>query len=115
MNVREIVGHNIKHFRVTQGLTQERLAELLNISSSYIGYLERGKKNPSLDLLFKIATVLQIEPSILLRPLENDEKNQELKNLFAVLSMKNLGQIKFITEVTDAYFRSLDSINDLII
>lgn len=106
-NIRQIVGQNIRLFRQTQGLTQELLAERLDISDSYIGYLERGAKSPSLELLAKIADVLQVEPEVLLTS-PKGEKNQELKKLLGLLSGKKAEAIIFINEVAIAYFKSLD-------
>lgn len=49
------LGKKIRKLRKEQGLTQEKLAEQLRISTVYIGYIEQGKGRPSLKLLMKIA------------------------------------------------------------
>jgi len=106
-NIRQqILGQNIRRYRQTKGMTQERLAEIVDVSGSYIGYLERGEKNPSLNLLFKIADTLEIEPATLLTPPEGTT-NSELRKLIKLLSDKDLNTIKFIYEVAIAYFKSL--------
>jgi len=107
VNIRQqILGQNIRRYRHTKGITQERLAEIVDVSGSYIGYLERGEKNPSLNLLFKIADTLEIEPAILLTPPEGTA-NSELQKLIRILSDKDAITIKFIYEVAAAYFKSL--------
>ncbi|HSV94742.1 MAG TPA: helix-turn-helix transcriptional regulator [Spirochaetia bacterium] len=49
------LGKKLRSLRKTSGLTQEKLAEQLKISTVYIGYLEAGKGSPSLKLLMKIS------------------------------------------------------------
>ena len=106
-NIRQqILGQNIRHYRQAKGITQEKLAEIVDVSGSYIGYLERGEKSPSLDLLFKIANTLNIEPAILLTPPEGTA-NSELRKLIGILSDKDVSTLKFIYEVAIAYFKSL--------
>jgi len=101
-----IVGKNIRIYRKAKGITQEVLGEMADVSGSYIGYLERGKRNPSLNLLVKIAAVLEVEPYILLTSPDN-VKNQELTKLINILSNEEARIIKFINEVAISYFKSL--------
>lgn len=49
------LGKKIKKLRKENGLTQEKLAEQLRISTVYVGFLEAGKGSPSLKLLMKIS------------------------------------------------------------
>ena len=104
--IRKVVGENIRFFRNTRGLSQEELAEKVCVSGSYVGYLERGQKSPSLELLERIARVLQVDPAELLA--SSDDKEPELKRLIAFLSNKGPAPLKFMNEVADAYFRSLE-------
>ncbi|KLU65583.1 MULTISPECIES: helix-turn-helix transcriptional regulator [Desulfosporosinus] len=105
-NIQEVVGKNIKLFRQTKGLTQERLAELVNVSSSYIGYLERGLRSPSLDLLARIGTALDVEPTVLLDT-SSEETEPILRKLNALLIGKDPIPINFLYEVAVAYFESI--------
>lgn len=107
-NIRDIVGKNIRFFRRTRGITQEMLAEKADVSGSYVGYLERGEKSPSLELLAKIAAILQVDPAGLLA-IPEDETNQELKKLMTILSGKGPGPVKFMNDVAIAYFKSLEN------
>lgn len=61
MDLRILLGKNVKYYRFRAGLTQEGLAEKLNVSTNYIGRLERGQHNPSLAKLENIAKSLNIE------------------------------------------------------
>ena len=105
-NIQNIVGVNIRYYRRLNNLTQEELAERVDVSSPYIGYLERGQKSPSLELLIRIASALNIEPALLLTSF--DEEDTQLKQLILLLSDKAPQDISFIKEVALAYFKSLE-------
>lgn len=47
--------------RKLAGLTQEELAEKVNVSRAYIGYIEQARNTPSLELLEKIAKALRVD------------------------------------------------------
>lgn len=107
-NIRQIVGQNIRHFRQIKGITQETLAEIVDVSGSYIGYLERGEKSPSLDLLVKIARTLDVEPARLLTP----PVRGQLVQLVELLADKDESVIKFFNDVAAAYFASLQKLKE---
>lgn len=55
---RQVVGANIGRLRRARGLTQEELAFKSDIDLTYMGGIERGKRNPSLLVLVRIAKAL---------------------------------------------------------
>jgi transcriptional regulator with XRE-family HTH domain len=55
-----IVGNNVKRLRKAKGLTQEQLAVDSGIDLTYAGGIERGKRNPSLEVLVRIAAALDV-------------------------------------------------------
>lgn len=54
-------GQQVKWLRIEAGLTQEELAEKLNIHRTYMSFIERGLRNPSLLMIFKISRILKIK------------------------------------------------------
>jgi transcriptional regulator with XRE-family HTH domain len=66
MDMRKLVGRNVRRLRQAQGLTQEQFAELSGFSQQYISDLERGRRNPTIVSLFEIATALSATPVELL-------------------------------------------------
>lgn len=62
MKLKALIGKNVKYYRYRENLTQEQLAEKTKSSVNYIGRLERGQHNPSVDKLEKVASALNIEP-----------------------------------------------------
>lgn len=57
---------NIKMYRISQNLSQEKLSEIAGISTDYISLIERGKRTPSIKRLCLIAKALGVEPYKLL-------------------------------------------------
>ena len=62
MEMMKIFVFNMKKYRKKRQFSQEKLAEMLNTSTSYIGEIEINRKMPSLEMVEKIATALEIEP-----------------------------------------------------
>jgi transcriptional regulator with XRE-family HTH domain len=54
------VGQRIRILRKGKGLSQEQLSELVGLTKNYMGLLERGRRNPSLETLQQIAYVLNV-------------------------------------------------------
>ena len=65
----ENFGKNLRKTRLNSGLTQEKLALALEFDRTYIGLLERGKRNPSLITIYKISDFLNIDVSDLIKSL----------------------------------------------
>jgi transcriptional regulator with XRE-family HTH domain len=58
---RRIVGQKIRAYRKEAGLSQEKLAEKASLSYKYLGEVERGVVNISLDSLMRIAKALKVK------------------------------------------------------
>jgi transcriptional regulator with XRE-family HTH domain len=57
---RAILGKNVRRLRQQRGLTQEKLAFEAEIDLTYMGGIERGKRNPSLLVMARIAEALSV-------------------------------------------------------
>ena len=66
MDMRRLVGRNIRRLRLEKGLTQERFADVSGFAQQYLSDLERGRRNPTIVTLFEIASALQVPPSVLI-------------------------------------------------
>jgi len=109
-NIRQLVGKNVRRYREARNLTQEMLADMVDVSGSYIGYIERGQQSPSLKLLEKISVALEVHPDNLLEnPEVISEEERELKKLELLLTNKGPAVIRFMQETATAYFKSLKS------
>ena len=61
MDVRKRVGINLQRLRRDKGLSQEELAHRADVDQTYLSGVEGGKRNPSIDVLGRIATALGID------------------------------------------------------
>ena len=67
-----MVGENVRRLRLGRGLTQEQLAFEAEIDLTYLGGIERGRRNPSLLVLARLAAALSTTPSSLIAPEEGE-------------------------------------------
>jgi transcriptional regulator with XRE-family HTH domain len=68
-----VLGERIRERRLALGLSQESLAERSGIHWTFLGQVERGRRNLSLHNLLKIADGLAVDPAELVRGLEGPE------------------------------------------
>jgi transcriptional regulator with XRE-family HTH domain len=67
MNGRALVAWNLRRIRVKQALSQEKLAYDAGVDRSYLGGLERQEENPTVDVLDRLARVLEVPLSELFK------------------------------------------------
>jgi len=72
MDMRKLVGRNVKRIRQEKGLTQEQLAELSGFSQQYISGLEQGRRNPTIVSIYELATALGVSHMDLVRSAEDE-------------------------------------------
>ncbi len=58
-------GNRVREKRVMIDMSQETLAEKCDVSTSYIGLVERGEPKPSLEIVLRIANALSVTPNSL--------------------------------------------------
>ena len=61
MDIAKVFGTNVKRYRMMQGISQERFAEMCGLHITYISAVERFRRNISLENIQKIADALGIE------------------------------------------------------
>ena len=65
---RRAFGERVRALRQEQGWTQERLAEQCGLDRSYVAGIESGARNPTLDVIWKVATGLAVPAARLFEP-----------------------------------------------
>ena len=90
MDLQDVFISNLKTIRKERQITQEKLAELCNTDTAYIGQIETRKRFPSISLIEKIAAALKVEPYRLFKnnsnsKTEEPEKINALKKEFLSL------------------------------
>ena len=92
-SLKDLLIYNIKYYRYLNGYSQEKLAELCNLSSRYLTDVERGKHCPTIDIIEDIAKALNVKPYILFQEIDRDinivkrikssrQYNQKIINLY---------------------------------
>jgi len=84
----QYVIDNIKTIRVKNGVSQMELSLRSNLSQSFIANLEKGKKQPSVLTLIKIADALRVNPQDFFpEPIDSDNKDQAKEKIKKILEL----------------------------
>ncbi len=83
------IGKRITYIRKERGLSQEKLAELADISTQYISIIENDKKNMSVAVLTKIADALNVTTDFIIYGREAANENLIINSIINTLSDKN--------------------------
>lgn len=103
------IGEKIREARLAGKLTQEELAEKMDICVTYLSDIERGKKFPSFALFVKFAEALGVSADYLLRGEIHSGKSyisEELQDLLEPLTPK---ERQGAVEILKAYVKALQS------
>ena len=91
--LKEQFAKNLKTIRKSRKLTQEQLAEIVNVDFRYISFLENAKSFPSCDLIEKLSRALNVNYTDLFMNEENMSREQIKKQLLETIELldnKNL-------------------------
>ena len=101
-----IIGKRLKELRKASNLTQKGFAKKNNIDYTYIGKIERGEQNPSLNILEKIAGSLNIKLEYFFsdKPIETylpveDKNNKKRKKILNLLCNLEEEELVFILKI----------------
>ncbi len=83
------LGERIRFLRKERNLSQETLGELADIHTKYIGAIERGEKNVTIESLVKVTSGLGITMDELFRHLAPMEKEDDLNKIVELLSNRS--------------------------
>lgn len=65
-NRSDTFGPVLRQIRIEKGLTQDQLSEMVGVASPFISMLESGHKYPNLEMVFKLAEALGVQPGAVL-------------------------------------------------
>ena len=68
MDMRKLVGRNVRRVRLEKGLTQEQFAERSGFTQQYLSGLENGRRNPTIVTLFELEQALEVDHLALVTP-----------------------------------------------
>ena len=101
------IGQNIRKFRKAKGLSQEQLAEMVNISVTHLSHIETGNTKLSLPVLVELSRVLEVQTDELLFEVKLD-KSVAISELSDILDSCSAHQIRIITDIVKATKISFD-------
>lgn len=104
MSLEHSVGIRIRAFRKQRGLTQERLAEIVERTPDSISQIERGINLPKFETLWRLAEALEVPVSSFFAGLSEEASNPQREELLAELSAR-------VAELTD---RELEKLLDVV-
>ncbi len=88
-------GHNLKSLRNARSWTQDHLGELADLNPKYLGEMERGERNPSLDVLWRLARALGVDAAELVGDeLTRLERAEVLRQAVAELEQQSSEELR---------------------
>ncbi len=67
MDIRQVFGDNLKHYRTLAGMSQAALAVKMGVDRAHVSSMERGQQNVTIITLWHAALALDVEPDLLLK------------------------------------------------
>lgn len=108
-SVNEImIGHRIREERLRLNLTQEALAEDVELTTAYIGQVERGERNLTLENLIKVANRLGVTVDYLLTDSVNADRDTTVIQLSQLLNGRSLNEKELAVSLIKTLFSHLD-------
>lgn len=102
------IGQRIRKIRKAHGLSQEELAEKVNISTTHMSHIETGNTKLSLSVLVDIAAALEVGTDDLIHGSETASGNPALDEIAAVLQRCSGRESKMIADIVKATKLSMD-------
>ncbi|MEC0243589.1 helix-turn-helix domain-containing protein [Paenibacillus dokdonensis] len=114
MRLSTLVGDRIRSLRKAKGWTQEQLAEGSSLYYSYVGGVERGERNISLETLGEIVMALQVPPMEFFRNELNTDDDAKahrraLDEHMAMISSRSTEELEMINKLNRDIFNAKDS------
>ena len=103
-----MISENIQRFRKEAHLSQEELAEKVNISTTHMSHIETGNTKLSLPVFVDIAAILEVRTDDLLDTPSTATISASLDEIAAVLEQCTAQEAKVIADVVKATKRSMD-------
>lgn len=98
------LGSRVKRKRLELNLTQERLAELADISAVYVGQIERGERHMTIDVLVKLSEILKISVEELLKDSTKENAASRMKEISNLLNELSSSEIDRLINVIKAMY-----------
>jgi transcriptional regulator with XRE-family HTH domain len=105
VNLKLMIGARIKEIRVKKGMTQEQLSEKMGINPKYLSSIERGKENPTLDTLIKVAQSLDVDMGQIFTLVQIEDPAKCKSLAVSLLNKADEEQIKLAVKIFSSIIR----------
>jgi transcriptional regulator with XRE-family HTH domain len=120
MNLDEVIGRNIRNERQSRDVSREELAEMLELTTSHMGLIERGERGATAVTLSKLAKVLQMPvdnffimpPALALREDRNNGRNAAHKKIASLTVNMTDAELAFIIHVIQGMLKIAVTVKD---
>lgn len=103
------IGQRIRKIRKARGLSQEQLAEKVEISTTHMSHIETANTKLSLPVFIAIAEALEVQTDTLLYDQPKDSVSNAIHDIAAILESCNANQARAIAEIVKAAKQALDT------
>ncbi len=87
--IAKIIGQRVRNYRTEKGLSQEKLAEMSGCHPTYIGQVERGEKNATLESIEKITSAMGVPLSKLFEKMGEDDHDSIPMKCYELVASKS--------------------------
>lgn len=103
MAIARELGERLRAYRVQRGWSQEELAERADLHTTYIGQLERGEKNATIESISKVAAALNISLSKLFENISLTSGEKDIPSrCYDIIQRQSLKDQKLLLDIMDA-------------
>lgn len=102
------LGQRIRKIRKSRGLSQEQLAELVDISTTHMSHIETANTKLSLPVFVRIAEALQVQADLLLYEHAVERSDSSANAVLEELESCTPQQVRFILEMVKALKKGMD-------
>ncbi len=103
MDDRILIGRRIKELRKARGLSQEALAEKMDGHPKYLGSVERGEQNPTIEFLMKLAVALKVDlVSLFNYPWQKMSEAELKRKLHAMIDKADIDRLREVLALMKA-------------
>jgi len=108
-NTKELLGARIREIRKSRGMTQEQLAEVINVEQKHVSRIEVGKNYPTIDRLEKIAEALDVSMMTFFDFMHLDDATEYEKNMEVMLKDLDGESQKLALRIMQGIIKTLKS------
>ena len=102
MDIKEMIGARIAKIRSKKGMTQEKLADKMGISSKYLSSIERGKENPTLKTFISMSEALNVDLGEFFINIQIEDVSKRKSMLISLIDGGNDDQLRLAFNVLSA-------------